>query len=223
MNIKLLPEYLKDVGYTTHGFGKWHLGFCSKEYTPLQRGFDTFDGLYIGDDEDYRNDAKIVTEQRKLSKRKKKPLNFNSFNDGVKRSDIYSKFSSLDYASKMKTLLGTKTNLTQPFFIYMSLLTKVYPKEVDLSSSIIEERKTKIQEMDEAVREVVEELKNINKYQNTMIVFMSDNGARYIKSADPKDDPNFPLKGYKNTVHEGGTKVPGFVHSPLIENEMHRC
>ena len=47
MNIPLLPDYLRKEGYKSHIFGKWHLGFCSKKYTPTARGFDTFDGLYI--------------------------------------------------------------------------------------------------------------------------------------------------------------------------------
>ena len=51
---------------------------------------------------------------------------------------------------------------------------------------------------------------------------MSDNGARFIKSADKDDNPNFPLKGYKNTIYEGGTKVPGFIHSPLLEKQNYR-
>ena len=45
-NIKLLPEYLKTIGYKTHMFGKWHLGFCNEKYTPVKRGFDSFQGRY---------------------------------------------------------------------------------------------------------------------------------------------------------------------------------
>lgn len=46
-NDKIMPEFFQDAGYNTHLIGKWHLGFFKKEYTPNQRGFDSFFG-YLG-------------------------------------------------------------------------------------------------------------------------------------------------------------------------------
>ncbi|KAL3223814.1 hypothetical protein MRX96_027122 [Rhipicephalus microplus] len=53
LKFKILPEYLKDLGYETHILGKWHLGYFNLNYTPTYRGFDSFCGLYTGPNDYY--------------------------------------------------------------------------------------------------------------------------------------------------------------------------
>lgn len=47
-NEKLMSNYFKEAGYTTHLVGKWHLGYFQEKYTPTHRGFDNFYGYYNG-------------------------------------------------------------------------------------------------------------------------------------------------------------------------------
>ena len=59
LNLKILPQYLKDYGYTTRAVGKWHLGFHTKEYTPIYRGFDSHFGYWGSKEDYYTHDCKI--------------------------------------------------------------------------------------------------------------------------------------------------------------------
>ncbi|XP_070551078.1 arylsulfatase B-like [Ptychodera flava] len=52
---KILPQTLKQMGYSTYMVGKWHLGFCKVEYTPTRRGFERFYGFYLAGEDHYNH------------------------------------------------------------------------------------------------------------------------------------------------------------------------
>ncbi|KAK7491962.1 hypothetical protein BaRGS_00016808, partial [Batillaria attramentaria] len=58
-NLKLVSQELKDLNYTTHMIGKWHLGFCDWDLTPLGRGFDTFYGKVKGNSNYFTHNAQF--------------------------------------------------------------------------------------------------------------------------------------------------------------------
>ena len=63
--------------------------------------------------------------------------------------------------------------------------------------------------LDEAVRNVTRALKQNKMYRNTVIIFLSDNGGSYRNS-------NWPLRGRKNSVWEGGTRSVAFMSYPKM-------
>ena len=69
--------------------------------------------------------------------------------------------------------------------------------------------------MDDYMSIIVNELKDKGLYDNSVIVFSSDNGG----APGHAGASNFPLRGSKGTLYEGGIRVPGFVHSPKYVKE----
>ena len=70
--------------------------------------------------------------------------------------------------------------------------------------------------LDESVRQIVTTLKKKGLYDNSIIIFTTDNGGA-AGGLDASAGSNYPLRGAKNTLWEGGVRGVGFVHSPLIK------
>ena len=126
------------------------------------------------------------------------------------RSEVYSR----EAVQLIKT-----TAKNQPLFVYLSMFTKIYPSEVGtVKSKQIEKEQLRgenLEQLDTSISSVVEALRSSGRYNNSVIIFLSDNGAREW-SEPSMPNHNAPFRGGKGTVYEGGTRIPGFVHSPLV-------
>ncbi|XP_077992859.1 arylsulfatase J-like [Glandiceps talaboti] len=205
-----IAQKLKESGYSTHLVGKWHLGFYKEECLPHNRGFDSFFG-YVSAKIDYYH------------------YMFGGKYD-LRRND---ENVALYYAGNYSTHLFSKEaediilnhNTKKPLYLYLAYTANHGEIEVPVEYENIYEDDVNSRErrmlfgvsscLDEGVGKVIETLKKKGLYENSVIVFTSDNGG-----TPSTHGSNWPLKGKKITLWEGGVRAAGFVHSPLLNNEV---
>lgn len=219
-----ISKVLQQSGYYTGIVGKWHLG-ANPEFHPNERGFDDFYG-FLGGGHNYHPEE---YEPRYKAQKEKgveviwdylKPLEHN----GV---DIYPKEYLTDALSNHAgVFVKEAARKDKPFFLYLSYNAPHVPleaKEEDLalfSSIKDEDRKTyaaMVYAVDRGVKDLIATLKETGEYENTLILFLSDNGGNLEHGAT-----NFPLQEGKGSTHEGGYRVPMFFHWPghIAEGEL---
>ncbi|KAK0065509.1 arylsulfatase B, partial [Biomphalaria pfeifferi] len=203
----LLPQVLKSNGYNTHMVGKWHLGFCKWECTPTFRGFDTYYGYYNADEDYY---SKITD----------KGIDFR-INTTVGKEAV-GNYSAYQYATRAEEIIKSHDPDT-PLFLYLPFQNVHEPLEVPnkylkLYPNISDENRRNLSAMvtalDDAIARVVTALKTYDLYNNTLIVFTADNGGWTLYGGN-----NYPLRGGKFTIFEGGTRVPAFLHGPMLQTQ----
>ncbi len=211
---RLLPQALKEVGYTTAITGKWHLGEFQSDYTPTRRGFDHQYGHYFGaldyftHDRDgkmdwYRNDKPLVEEG----------------------------YTTHLVAREATRLIREQAN-GKPLFLYVPFNGIHSPHQVPDSYTEPYKHLPKLRQsiagmlsaVDEAIGQITAALTEKGLRENTLIIFSSDNGGPGPGSATM----NTPLRAGKGTLYEGGIRVCSFATWPgkipagiTIDEPMH--
>jgi len=194
-----LADLLKEAGYATGVFGKWHLGI-EPEYHPLKRGFDEFYGFLGHGAHDYF-DLRI----------------------GEPYNAIYRNDTMIDDSGYLTDNLAREAvsfierHQTEPFFLYLPFNAVHWPlqaPEADINRFNTGDKNRDIYlamlvRMDVAVGRVLDALKRTGVDDNTLIFFFSDNGGARKNFAD-----NGILRDFKQSVYEGGIRVPFLVCWP---------
>jgi len=190
-SIQVIPEILKRNGYVTCHSGKWHLSD-----DPLQRGFDVnIGGCHAGNPGSYYPPYKNVPSLIAPS------------------ADYYLTNLIMD-----KTLDFVNSVSGKPFFLYYapyavhtpiqpvkSLLTK-YENKAEWNGQNNAEYATMVENVDAQIGRLVDLLESSGKFENTFILFTSDNGGVYNITKQ------WPLRAGKGSTYEGGIREPMFVY-----------
>ena len=212
-----VAEALRDAGYRTGHFGKWHLsrrGGDPKGTMPLDQGFDVSypgpkqragyflkDGLTSKTGTNFLTDILTDKACEFIDQSSSKPF-FLYFAYNVPHTPIQGRPELVNYfQSKIKSQSANK-NLTHDNATYAAM----------------------VKSLDESVGRILKNLEQNNLTQNTVVVFTSDNGGltqRYGKH--DRFTENLPLRRGKGSAYEGGVRVPMITRWPSEQTTAWEC
>ncbi len=208
-----LAESLRSKGYSTVHIGKWHLGE-EEQYWPENHGFDkNIGGWRKGGPNKVKKVGGYFT-----------PYNNPRLEDGPEGEYLTERLSqeAVSYIDDHKS---------GPFFMNFWLYNVHTPLEakadkIEKYNKLVNKEALQsnpiyaamVEHMDEALGAVVNKLKAEGLYDNTIIIFASDNGGltgtRGVEGRKPRVTSNHPLKSGKGDIYEGGVRTPFIVSWP---------
>ena len=209
----LIPEMLKNKGYSTGMFGKWHLGHHKKSL-PIHHGFDEYYGLpYSNDMWPHHPGVRHLPMKERLKKWPHLPLieGDQIIDDEVTPEE--QKSLTTDYTIKAVNFI--KKNKDNPFFLYLAHSMPHVPLFVKDKNKGITKKGLYADimwEIDWSVGEIIKSLKDNGIDENTLVIFTTDNGP-WLSYGNHAGSAK-PLREGKGTAWEGGVRVPCIMRWP---------
>ncbi len=197
-----LAEVVKQRGYATAAFGKWHLGHHPK-FLPTRHGFDVYFGL------PYSND---MWPRHPTHGKNFPPLPLIEGEKVVQEMPDQSQLTTWYTERAVKFI---EANRDRPFFLYVAHSMPHVPLFV---SSKFQGKSPRglygdvIMEIDWSVGQILEALERLQLDEHTLVIFTSDNGP-WLVYGDHGGSAK-PLREGKGTTFEGGMRVPCIMRWP---------
>lgn len=197
IDLKIMPEYFKDLGYQSFMVGKWHLGIGNTDYWPISRGFDSHYGFLGGSIDYYTHvySGGLDWQREGVSLREEGHA-----------TDLFT-------AEAKKIINDCDPN--NPFFLYLAYNAPHSPLQTTPKNSGLNEDVTSgnryvyaemVTQLDDGIGQIIDALENQGILENTIVVFSSDNGGSLSLGSN-----NGALRGGKGSPWEGGMRVPGLI------------
>ena len=200
-------EILKQAGYQTAVFGKWHLGY-KREFNQTHHGFDRFRG-YVSGNVDY------ISHYDRMG-----------VYDWWEGLELVKEPGYVTHLITRHAIEFIEQNKGRPFCVYIAHEAVHSPyqgpgdpaqrgpaggpkpaRQRGVKSDVKRAYRQMMEEMDKGVGQVVATVERLGLTEKTLIFFFSDNGANQRGS-------NGPLRGYKGSNWEGGHRVPAVARWP---------
>jgi arylsulfatase A-like enzyme len=221
---KTIAEILRDAGYRTGIFGKWHLGADNK-YGPLEQGFD----------EHFGNRGGFIDNYVHFFLHGK---GFHDLFDG--EEEVFKRGEYFPDLMTTRAIQFLERNKDNPFFMYMPFNIPHYPEQPDKKyderyKDLRMPRQSyakMISTTDDRMGVIMDRLEALGLREDTIIIFMSDNGhdvndtrirvsdhtsglpKGYYYGAHRGGGNTGKWRGHKNTFWEGGIRVPAVISFP---------
>ena len=209
----LLPRLLQLAGYRTIHVGKGHFGpFGSEGADPLNLGFDVnVAGSSIGEPGSYlgENGYGLLRGTRSRAV------------PGLEKYHGTDTFLTEALTLEAMAQVDTAVAAGKPFFLYLSHYAVHNPFEIDQRfiahyqdtsfSQAARGYATLVEGMDKSLGDVLDHLDALGVAENTLVVFLGDNGSDAPLGGGHDIGSSAPLRGKKGSEFEGGTRVPCIV------------
>ena len=206
--VETLGDMLSSAGYSTHHIGKWHVGYTSRLAWPLAQGFDSFFG--------FLNQSFLQGPHTGSTLVPKRPTYLNPWlYEGDTGPVQHKGHLSRLLADKAVEFIQARRSSTQPWYLNFWTYAPHSPLEPmpDFARRYADDDLGRylamLEQVDHSIGRVLKALAEADMDENTLVIVASDNGG-----TEKQRPSNYPYRGVKTTLLEGGVRTPLLMRWP---------